>query len=311
MFLFLVLLSFVARIEAQTLPFTVPFDTKSYTGSLQFVSGSIGAVAYFRLDEKFAYFGIASNTNGWVAFGLNDNAPSMPGADIFMCRQGAGAAVGVVDMFAPTLGMPVSDANDDLTLDKAGRANGITYCVFSRPRETCNDLEDVPIVDASIVLNGLLAFGSSDELTYHGPANRRSQQFTFSKPLSAMLETDVVMTTVAAPTHTVPTTSSSYGCSYHDLGQAPLDPNTKYHVVQYALIRGSSVAEGVLHHVSMSGCDSAVAGYASGAVGPCEVLMAKCSRTLLSSGYLPEGTILPSDSGIPILGTGVSVLKDS
>jgi hypothetical protein len=91
----------------EVLPFTVPFDTKSFTGSVQFVSGSKGAVAFFRLDEKFAYFGIAVNTNGWVAFGLNDNSPSMPNADIFMCRSQQGS-VGIADLYAPTLGMPVS-----------------------------------------------------------------------------------------------------------------------------------------------------------------------------------------------------------
>jgi hypothetical protein len=201
----------------------------------------------------------------------------------------------------------VNDANDDLTLEKSGRSNGITWCVFSRPRETCSDVEDVSISDPAIVLNGLLAFGATDDLSYHG-LNRRSQQFSFAKPLTTVVESDVAKIVVDAPTHTVPASSSSYGCSYHDLGQN-LDPATKYHVVQYSLTRGSSVAEGVLHHVTMSGCDGAVAGYTSNSVGPCEVLMAKCSKPLLSGGYLPDGTYLPSDSGIPILGASVNLAE--
>jgi hypothetical protein len=215
-----------------------------------------------------------------------------------MCRAATGSStdIAIFDMYALQLGTPDIDSNDDLTLTASGRANGVTYCEFSRPLQTCWPSEDAQILDPTVALSGLLAFGATDELVYHGPSNRVAQAFSFVQPLSAPLPSDAVGVSFTAPAATAPAVSSDYACSYHDLG-ALLDPSTKVHIVQYALTRGSSVAEGILHHVNVNACDQPLSGLTDGQLGDCTQLMSQCSRILLNAGYTPGGTTLDADSG--------------
>jgi hypothetical protein len=62
----MILLSVILRLalsqSQQQLPFSVPFDVSSYSGSFQLVQGSLGAIGYYRTDEQYAYFAVASNS---------------------------------------------------------------------------------------------------------------------------------------------------------------------------------------------------------------------------------------------------------
>lgn len=72
------------------------------------------------------------------------------------------------------------DANDDTVLIAGGRVGKVTWCHYYRSRATCDKIEDVQIEDADIGLNGLLAWHSTDALSYHGNGRRRTQPFTLA-----------------------------------------------------------------------------------------------------------------------------------
>jgi len=111
--LVVVLAVMVSVAVAQTLPFTIPFNASSYTGgSIHAFSDSKATAAVFswRVEGDLLYGAVAANVNGWVGFGLNDNQPSMPEADIILCRNlESSGAISASDMNAPRFDVPLYD----------------------------------------------------------------------------------------------------------------------------------------------------------------------------------------------------------
>ena len=144
--------------QEENLPFTVPFETGSYTGKITVLSKSqrfkhlpTGAVGYYKLDAKHIYLGLAANS-GWVGFGFNPAFPSMRGADFVICRDHkADGTVTAADYYALGNQAPTLDNVQDWTVLAGGHIGDpkskssyknakdrvVTWCELRRPRETC------------------------------------------------------------------------------------------------------------------------------------------------------------------------------
>jgi hypothetical protein len=122
-----------------------------------------------------------------------------------------------------------------------------------------------------------------------------------SPPPVAAFPADVETIELSAPGAAVAVTPGSYACSYHDL-QAELGDGDKRHIIHYKMEGGQANNAGVLHHVNLMACADAIGTLSSGQSAPCELLMAYCSQSLLTSGYGREGTSLPPGTGLPVLG---------
>lgn len=104
------------------LPFTVPFNTSIYTGSIEALGDDdrAGAVAYWRLNEDQIQIGLAA-TGMWAGFGMNEKSPSMQGADFAVCREHQAGIVSAEDHFAKRNGMPELDREQDWVTLAGGR----------------------------------------------------------------------------------------------------------------------------------------------------------------------------------------------
>merc|ERR1712232_508255 len=131
----------LVRNEAETkvsteLPFTVPFDTKSYAGSFGRVSNQhqreFSGQVFYKIDTKYIHIGMVSN-NGFIGVGLNGRNPSMRNADIVVCRDWkSDNKISARDFHATGNKAPQPDDGEDWTIDESGKQGDLTYCVMHR-----------------------------------------------------------------------------------------------------------------------------------------------------------------------------------
>jgi hypothetical protein len=137
-------------------------------------SDQVNMDLYWTIDRDQIFFGLHSDAQGWLGFGLDPDGPAMQGADIVFGYFRDGRPI-INDEYAPTPGSHVKDTDlggsDDLLQRAAGRNDQGTTIEWSRKLIT-GDPYDRSITPGKHVV--MLAFSDSDDPTgYHGQAGRR------------------------------------------------------------------------------------------------------------------------------------------
>lgn len=288
MLLFWVLAWFLPGVLC-ALQFTVPFNVSLFTsGTIETANGL--SIAAWELSGDSLSVAVAAKTNGFVGFGIN-YSPTMSGADIVLAQADGNGQIVLRDMHATGYIAPIDDLTTDIIVESAQRANGITWFTYRRNLTTCDTKGDMQLQNG-VAYYGLLAFGATDALAYHG-SFREALPLSLTAPVSVALPPSAVTVDIVAPPTPVPLGAGSYVCSYHQLPNA-----SRYHIVKYQTIQGSSAANGVLHHVNMNACEGPQPGLTVGSIVPCGSVM-NCNTGLISGGY-GAGVSLPTDVGIAI-----------
>jgi len=103
--------------------------------------------------EKRVIFNVTVQTQGYVAFGLSKRG-QMDGADIVIGGVDRDGRSYFTDRHGTGRKMPEIDISQDWTLHDAWERNSRTFLSFSRPFETCDNENDLPItVNRTIICN--------------------------------------------------------------------------------------------------------------------------------------------------------------
>lgn len=296
-------------------PYTVPFDTTGYAGSV-ILSTKIGgkshaALFYYKIDKAYIYLKVVGS-NGFVGVGLNANRPSMREADIVVCKDWDGKGqITARDYHATHNAAPLMDAVQDWETLKGGRTKSgafdLTWCEIRRLRKTCELVEDYQAFKENTNLYSLVAMSppgaKTDGLAYHGIYNRKVESFSFDGAKGSMksLPSDGIKFTIRAPRTPVSTNAGSYVCSYHKLA---LNEKKSYHIVNWKAIwdkKNSPAAHAnVQHHMDMNACGTKLQGVPENSLIPCQDAMRYCAEVYLTgvNQYSAAGEFTDSDAGI-------------
>ncbi|KAK2856247.1 hypothetical protein Q5P01_004982 [Channa striata] len=190
-------------------------------------------------------FTLAVNTTGWVGFGLSPNG-GMMGSDIVIggLRQNGSY---FKDYYATGSSMPLVDKQQSYTLLSLSESEGQTIMSFQRSIETCDD-QDIQITAQPIKL--IYAYGTTDEITYHG-ARKGTKEVNLLNymPRTSLPNSNYISATVN--NITIPPHHTYYHCKIMNFSNL----NTKVHVYQIAPVIENY---DIVHHMLLYRCPSFV-----------------------------------------------------
>ncbi|CAL8068074.1 unnamed protein product [Orchesella dallaii] len=115
--------------------------------------------------NKRVIFNVTAATSGYVGFGLSRKG-KMGGADIVIGGVDARGEAYFSDRYAFGNQLPEIDKSQDWILHQALEEDNQTFLSFSRPFDTCDEDQDLPITDDLLTL--IWAYGEKDDdILYH------------------------------------------------------------------------------------------------------------------------------------------------
>ncbi|KAM8831476.1 DBH-like monooxygenase protein 2 homolog [Spinachia spinachia] len=169
-------------------------------------------------------FKLEVNTTGWVGLGFNSNK-GMTGSDIVMGGVGPSQSY-FQDYYATGNRRPLEDNQQSYTLLSLEEAAGQTIMTFQRPIQLCND-EDFYITAEPLTV--LYAYGTTDDLSYHGTL-RGAKTVNLLNHVTRATITNSNYLSATMDNIIVPQKRTYYHCKIMKFQN--LDPNTPYHIHQ-------------------------------------------------------------------------------
>ncbi|CAL8068072.1 unnamed protein product [Orchesella dallaii] len=115
--------------------------------------------------DKRVIFNVTAATSGYVGFGLSRKG-KMGGADIVIGGVDSRGKPYFSDRYAIGNQLPAIDDSQDWILHEALEEDNQTFLSFSRPFDTCDEDQDLPITDDLLTL--IWAYGEKDDdILYH------------------------------------------------------------------------------------------------------------------------------------------------
>lgn len=205
----------------------------------------------FEVVDDYAYFAVAANGLGWVAFGQSETG-NMIGATFCVVYERNGR-LGAYEYYSKSMSQPFeSPSNNCELLDfQVNAENNQTYAKFRRPTIGCKDFAADGVVGLDIVRDWdtkfIGAFGTSlSTFSYHGTDARgviRANPF-YGPFVYPPLPDDAEIYDGIVDDWQTGSDRDIYYCKGHYF---PSD--RRYHVVQYdALLGNKSAIEPAFHH---------------------------------------------------------------
>ncbi|CAL8068134.1 unnamed protein product [Orchesella dallaii] len=204
------------------------------------------------------FFNVTVATNGYVGFGFSKKG-EMAGSDLIIGGVDKNGQPYFTDRHALGDVLPVLDQSQDWVLHEAWERGALTFLSFSRPFDTCDTREDIPITDDLLTL--IWAYSErDDELEFHFQNRGAYHVYLLDPDLTPEGLNDPYRQSLDNATgsssvfsmkqeRTLPVNDTLYWCSFHKV------PTTqKNHIIGFNTAFPSDRDRKMVHHLLVYRC---------------------------------------------------------
>ncbi|KAJ3213478.1 hypothetical protein HK099_007369, partial [Clydaea vesicula] len=295
---------------AVSAPQWVPFKTDAYSGHQTLTTSSNKSIELFWSVDVAANqveFGVASKNGAtWLALGLSESG-SMQGADIWLGYTDPTIGKFVLeDRFSPSVGAPILDKKQDVTLLQSFQTAELTAFTFKRSLTPC-DLSQDSKIETEVPNHFIFAFGTDNNFNKHLPGRNGIKEielignyFTNINISEADQKNSTIFNMVTKKIE-IPANDTTYCYTLYDLSDMD-----KSHIIKEVPVVNSPL----LHHLVGYLCDTIPANITTtepicNVIDPITQLSDSdfqntCWRTYLLWGKGGEGRTYPATAGKPL-----------
>jgi len=206
---------------------------------------------HWAFNDSHITFEVIVKTTGYVGLGISDNGRMYP-ADVVLGWVKDGK-VQVSDRHTVARSPPMTDLSQDWHLVSGEETGGYTRICVARLIDTC-DVDDKTIKEGTTRV--IYAYGSSDDVTYHGGESRGSRSLLLLDPPTQdkkpdTMPDDVITYDFLNYNFSVPAQDTYYRCT---MWQMP-DLGSKHHVIRFSPVIQAG-HEKLVHHMILYYCAS-------------------------------------------------------
>lgn len=225
--------------------------TSPYHHSALLAQGRYRLQWFVDWTQRRVTFNITVATTGYVGFGLARRG-KMAGADLIIGGVDQEGKPYFTDRHAVGNQLPVLDKSQDWTLHSAWERGGQTFLSFSRPFDTCDATQDIPITGDSLTL--IWAYSEvDDEVRYHYQNRGGYTVYILDPDLSPNPQIPVESTGVqvfrmSTQLKLLPR-DTTYWCTFHKI-----PTTTKHHIIGFDVKFPTLKDRSHVHHILIHRC---------------------------------------------------------